>query len=43
MSSLNSMSERIEQLINEVYVKNLTKRDLELQMLLLTDQSAFSV
>lgn len=33
MSSLNSMSERIEQLINEVYVKNLTKRDLELQML----------
>lgn len=33
MSSLNSMSERIEQLISEVYLKNLTKRDLELQML----------
>ncbi len=32
-ASLNSMSSKIEQLVNEVYVKNLTKRDLELQML----------
>lgn len=32
-ASLNSMSSKIEQLVSEVYVKNLTKRDLELQML----------
>lgn len=32
-NSLNSMSAQVEQLVNEVYVKNLAKRDLELQML----------
>lgn len=31
--SLNSMSEKIQQLINEVYIKSITERDLELQML----------
>ncbi len=31
--SLNNMSERVQQLINEVYVRTLAERDLELQML----------
>lgn len=32
-NSLNSMSAHVEQLVEEVYIKNLAKRDLELQML----------
>lgn len=32
-NSMNSMSEQVQQLIDEVYIKNLAKHDLELQML----------
>lgn len=32
-SSFNQMADKVENLINEVYVKNLTERDLEIQML----------
>lgn len=32
-NSLNSMSAQVEQLIGEIYIKNLTQKDLELQML----------
>lgn len=32
-TSLNAMTDQVQQLIEEVYVKNLTKRNLELQML----------
>lgn len=32
-SSFNQMADKVEKLINEVYVKNLTERDLEIQML----------
>ena len=43
MSSLNSMSERIEQLINEVYVKKSYQTGSGIADAPLTDQSAFSV
>lgn len=33
MESFNKMSEKVEKLVNEVYLRNITERDLELQML----------